>query len=58
MSSDVAATMNHLRINSAHIIGHSMGGKIAATFALSNADRVLSLSLLDIAPVQYTLEVV
>lgn len=38
-----------LRINSAHIVGLSMGGGIALRFALDYPERVLSLTLVDSA---------
>ena len=38
--------MAALEIDKAHLIGHSMGGAIALTFALANTDRVASLSLI------------
>ena len=35
-----------LNIDAAHLVGHSMGGKIALGFAVSHAQRVKSLSLI------------
>lgn len=59
MAQDVAITLDLLKIKSCHLIGHSMGGKVGATFVLSptikNID-ILSLSMLDISPVVYTSE--
>src|SRR5690606_35363492 len=53
MADDVAATLDALAIPAVHIVGHSMGGKLAMEFALSYPDRVLSLIGADIAPVAY-----
>jgi pimeloyl-ACP methyl ester carboxylesterase len=40
-------------ITQVNLCGHSMGGKVAMAFALSHPDRVNSLAVLDIAPVEY-----
>lgn len=53
MADDVAATLDALAIPAVHIVGHSMGGKLAMEFALSYPERVLSLIGADIAPVAY-----
>lgn len=37
----------------AHIVGHSMGGKIAMATALAYPERIISLVAADIAPVAY-----
>ena len=54
MSNDVINTLNNLNINKFHLVGHSMGGKIASITALNHPDRCLSLSVLDMAPAEYT----
>ena len=41
-------------IAQAHIVGHSLGGKVAMQLALKYADRVSSLVVADIAPVDYS----
>jgi pimeloyl-ACP methyl ester carboxylesterase len=46
MASDTLAIMDAAGFDTAHIIGHSMGGVIAQQIALSHARRVRSLSLL------------
>ena len=38
----------------AHIVGHSLGGKVAMELALSRPDQVASLTVADIAPVAYS----
>eukprot|EP01041_Mallomonas_annulata_P001515 gene1515-2915_t len=57
MAEDVKKTMDYLGLESAHIVGHSMGAKVAAAAALHEdlAPRILSLVMLDISPVQYEL---
>jgi len=47
---DILALMDHLNIEKAHIIGHSMGGYIAAEIAAKAPTRLRSLSLLCSAP--------
>ena len=46
--------MDELHIDQAHIVGHSMGGKIAMAIALLYPERVTSLVVADISPVAYT----
>jgi len=53
MAADVAETMAALGIASAHLLGHSMGGKTAMLLALQQPQHVLSLVVVDIAPVDY-----
>lgn len=53
MAQDVLDTMKYLNIHSGHLVGHSMGGKIAATVALIEPTVVKSLAILDISPVTY-----
>src|SRR5690554_6843100 len=53
MAEDVAETMESLGLSSAHILGHSMGGKVAMQLALTQPERVRSLVVVDIAPVTY-----
>lgn len=40
---DLKALLDHLRIERAHLIGLSLGGRIAVDFALTYPDRVASL---------------
>jgi esterase len=53
LADDVAETMDSLGIASAHVLGHSMGGKTAMLLALRAPQRVRSLVVVDIAPVAY-----
>jgi pimeloyl-ACP methyl ester carboxylesterase len=43
MALDIVALMDHLQIQSAHLIGHSMGGRIALSLAQNFPGRVKSL---------------
>ncbi len=53
MAEDLALWMDQQGIESAHLMGHSMGGKAAMQFALSMPERVARLAVVDIAPVTY-----
>ncbi len=53
MVQDVLGLMQQLDIQSAHILGHSMGGKVAMMLAQQNPDKVLKLVIADIAPMAY-----
>lgn len=45
MASDIAELLNHLDIDKAVIVGHSMGGYISLAFARAFPDRLLGLGL-------------
>jgi pimeloyl-ACP methyl ester carboxylesterase len=45
MACDVAALLDHLGLESAHILGHSMGGRIGLALTLAYPGRVRSLVL-------------
>ncbi len=53
MASDLAAFMDRLDLESATLLGHSMGGKTAMWFALNYPERLSLLLVADIAPVAY-----
>jgi esterase len=53
MREDLLEFMDKQQIESAIILGHSMGGKAVMSFALSYPERVSSLIVVDIAPVPY-----
>lgn len=53
MSDDVLALLDTLGIERAHVLGHSMGGKVAISLARRSPGRVASLLVADIAPVAY-----
>ena len=50
---DLLNYMNHHRITSADLIGHSMGGKTAMQFACTHPERVTRLIVADIGPKYY-----
>ncbi len=53
MAEDVKHLLDHLEIDQASLVGHSMGGKLAMEFALIYPDRVKKLIVADVAPVAY-----
>ena len=53
MAQDVVDYLDTHDIDSAHIFGHSMGGKTAMELALSRPERIQKLLVADIAPVDY-----
>lgn len=53
MSNDVIQLMDKLALHSAHILGHSMGGKLAMKLTQLYPERVKKLVVADIAPVPY-----
>lgn len=53
MAADVAHTCATLGIKKTHIIGHSMGGKIAMQLALTYQSLVMRLVIVDIGPRRY-----
>ena len=54
LAADVLAFMDGKGIERPAVLGHSMGGKTAMTLALSHGERVGTLVVVDIAPVEYT----
>jgi esterase len=53
MAEDLHDFMDQNWIHKAHILGHSMGGKVAMEFALNYPDMVDKLIVVDIAPKPY-----
>ncbi len=53
LTQDLLALLDQLAIPAAHLIGHSLGGKLAMQFALRHPARTLSLVVVDVAPVAY-----
>ncbi len=53
MAQDVVGYLDNKQISSAHILGHSMGGKAAMMLALTQPSRVQALLVADIAPIAY-----
>jgi pimeloyl-ACP methyl ester carboxylesterase len=53
MAGDVREFMRAQQLERAHILGHSMGGKVAMQFALLHAEQVERLIVADMAPKAY-----
>ncbi len=53
MAADVLTFMDRHRLEKAHVLGHSMGGKVAMELALGAPERVDRLVVVDIAPRAY-----
>ncbi|MCG8427053.1 MAG: alpha/beta fold hydrolase [Chromatiales bacterium] len=53
MATDVAELLDDQGLESATLIGHSMGGKVAMWLALSQPQWIDQLAVVDIAPVSY-----
>lgn len=53
MVADVLELMDSLRLDSAHILGHSMGGKVAMLLAQNAPERLQKLIVADIGPKYY-----
>ena len=53
MAAAVRVMMDEQGIRQSHILGHSLGGKVAMAFAKSYPARVKSVVVADIAPVSY-----
>jgi pimeloyl-ACP methyl ester carboxylesterase len=54
MAGDVAAFIERHHLRAPALIGHSLGGKVAMRLALTRADLVEHLVVVDVAPVAYT----
>ena len=53
LAQDIVVLMKNIGIERSHILGHSMGGKIAMELALAHSEKVNKLIVADISPVAY-----
>lgn len=53
MAEDLEILMDNLGLHSAHVLGHSMGGKVAMTLCHLHPERIEKLIIADIAPIAY-----
>jgi pimeloyl-ACP methyl ester carboxylesterase len=53
MAEDVRELLEIEKISECHLVGHSLGGKVAVHFATSHRDLVSKLVIVDIAPKAY-----
>jgi pimeloyl-ACP methyl ester carboxylesterase len=53
MAGDVEGFLHRQGLESAHLLGHSLGGKVAMHLAVGDPHRVRSLTVVDIAPKAY-----
>ena len=53
MADDLAEFIEEHQIENPILIGHSMGGKVAMTYALENTEKVMKLVIIDISPRKY-----
>ncbi len=54
MAEDINTLCEHLNIKNTYLIGHSMGGKVAMTFASMHPEKIRKLIIVDISPRSYT----
>jgi haloacetate dehalogenase len=50
MAADIAALMDALNIDQAHVLGHDRGGRVAYRFALDHPERLHKLGIIEIVP--------
>lgn len=53
MAEDVRELLDNEGLSAAHLIGHSIGGKVAMQLAVNHPDRISKLVAVDIAPKAY-----
>lgn len=53
LAGDVKYLMEYLNLSKIHLMGHSMGGKIAMEFAAQYPNHLHSLMIIDVAPFKY-----
>jgi esterase len=56
MAGDLAEFLDARHVEDAHVLGHSLGGKVAMQFALTYPNHVAKLVIVDIAPRAYAPE--
>jgi esterase len=60
MAKDVIQTLHSLKISQCHLVGHSLGGKVAAAASLLSPEeykgKIHSTTMIDISPVEYSPE--
>jgi esterase len=56
MAGDIAEFLDARQVDRAHVVGHSLGGKVAMQFALTHSERVNRLVVVDIGPRAYAPE--
>ena len=56
LSNDIYEFIKFKKLSSVNIMGHSMGGKVAMSFALKHPNLVDNLIVLDIAPKDYSIQ--
>ena len=54
LAEDLLRLLDNLQLNNIRLVGHSMGGKAAMTFAILFPDRISHLVVVDIAPRVYS----
>jgi esterase len=54
MANDVSDLIKVLKLHKTLLVGHSMGGKVAMTYAIKNPTMISKLVIVDIAPVSYS----
>ena len=53
MADDLCELLEREKVSECHLVGHSLGGKVAMQFATSHPNRVSKLVIVDIAPKGY-----
>jgi esterase len=53
MADDLRELFEREQISEAHVVGHSLGGKVAMQFATRHPDRITKLVIVDISPKAY-----
>ena len=53
MAEDLRELLDHEKLSEAHLLGHSMGGKVAMQFATTYPERLTKVVIVDIAPKLY-----